>query len=208
MTTIPGFTLHSVNATAPAFGTENFVLPSRYKNIDYLSSGTFGWVVTAEDHSVPETSPDRKVAIKKFIKIFDDPTQSHRDRRLKCAVREVMLLDYFRGVPGIVQLKEIIIPGATDPSSFNDVYAVMERYDMSLEGYIKSTNIDSTRRLYITRKILEALHVMHEASIVHRDLKPGNVLLRGDLAADVPSFEVVICDLGGSRGIPEEPNSA
>lgn len=183
MATYPGRTAHQV------YG-QDFIIDNHFLIIKELGHGAYGIVCKAQYQNGQETL---YVAIKKITNIFS--------RKILCKrlLRELMLLQFFRGHKNITCLYDLdIIP---DPvtGQFNDVYLYEELMECDMNQIIRSKQplTDSHYQLFIYQ-ILCGLKYIHLADVLHRDLKPGNLLVNADC-------ELKICDFGLARGFSENP---
>lgn len=157
----------------------------RYRLVRVLGNGSYGEVVEAFD-----TIKNRKVAIKRILKIFENETDARR------IYREIYILGHLNH-PGIIKLLDIIPPKNFE--SFQDLYLVFEFVDTDLYKLILSpqylTNPHIQAFLY---QLLVGLKYIHSANVIHRDLKPANILLNEDCT-------LKICDFGLARVIAPAP---
>jgi len=189
---------------------ECFELPLRYKVNEEekgLGQGAYGSVCQAFDE-VTQTH----VAIKKLKGVFDP----RNPQMTKSTVREIKLLQHFSTKtkspegyhPNILRVLDIFVSldGDVTPQttkkeleekikSFNDVYIVLEKYDMSLKDLINAKSaLEESQRAYFTYQMLKGMKAIFSANVMHRDMKPENLLIRTE------SCELVICDFGSGRG--------
>lgn len=131
---------------------------------------------------------DRKVAIKKIPKAFDDLIDAKR------ILREIKLLRHFQH-ENVCGLYDLIEPPSRD--NFEDVYIVLEYMETDLHKIIYSKNELSDDHIqYFVYQILRGLKYIHSANVIHRDLKPSNILLNGNC-------DLRICDFGLARGVDD-----
>jgi mitogen-activated protein kinase 1/3 len=136
----------------------------------------------------------QNVAIKTINRIFDN---RHEAKRL---LRELHILQLFRGHTCIVQLLDII-PPVPDNQSFVQLSLVFECADTDLKQVIKSNQkFTSLHVEYILYQLCNSCLYMHSAGIVHRDLKPANILINSDCS-------IKVCDFGLARGINDEESA-
>eukprot|EP01065_Artemidia_motanka_P042084 TRINITY_DN5581_c0_g1_i1.p1 TRINITY_DN5581_c0_g1~~TRINITY_DN5581_c0_g1_i1.p1 ORF type:complete len:470 (+),score=118.10 TRINITY_DN5581_c0_g1_i1:80-1411(+) len=188
---------------------ECFELPVRY-TVDEkqkgLGAGAFGFVIEAFD-----TRRQQPVAIKKLKSVFDP----YQPLKMKSTVREIKLLRHFTtstqspdgSHPNILQLLDIFVSlGHVDENttgkelkekldSFDDVYLVTEKYDMSLKQLIQSGSpLEESQRAFFSYQMLKGMKAIFSASVMHRDMKPENVLIKTE------TCQLAICDFGSGRG--------
>ncbi|KDB29092.1 CMGC/MAPK protein kinase, partial [Trichophyton rubrum D6] len=131
------------------------------------------------------------VAIKKVTNVFSKRILAKR------ALREIKLLQHFRGHRNITCLYDMDIPR---PENFNEVYLYEELMECDLAAIIRSGQplTDAHFQSFIYQ-ILCGLKYIHSANVLHRDLKPGNLLVNADC-------ELKICDFGLARGFSIDPD--
>ncbi|KAF3022015.1 Mitogen-activated protein kinase [Neopestalotiopsis sp. 37M] len=114
----------------------------------------------------------------------------------KRALREIKLLQHFRGHRNITCLYDMDIPR---PNSFNEAYLYEELMETDLAAIIRSGQplTDAHFQSFIYQ-ILCGLKYIHSANVLHRDLKPGNLLVNADC-------ELKIADFGLARGFSIDP---
>ncbi|KAF2967746.1 hypothetical protein GQX73_g5815 [Xylaria multiplex] len=114
----------------------------------------------------------------------------------KRALREIKLLQHFRGHRNITCLYDMDIPR---PENFNETYLYEELMECDLAAIIRSGQplTDAHFQSFIYQ-ILCGLKYIHSANVLHRDLKPGNLLVNADC-------ELKICDFGLARGFSVDP---
>jgi len=162
-----------------------FIVDTKYAPLKPLGRGAYGVVVSCLD----KTS-NKKIAIKKIPKAFDDLVDAKR------ILREVKLLRHFKH-ENIVGLRDFI-PPPTDTESLEDIYMVLDFMETDLHKIIYSRNELTDEHIqYFVYQMLRALKYIHSAHVIHRDLKPSNLLLNGNC-------DLKICDFGLARGVKEE----
>lgn len=131
------------------------------------------------------------VAIKKVTNVFSKKILAKR------ALREIKLLQHFRGHRNITCLYDMDIPR---PDNFNETYLYEELMECDLAAIIRSGQplTDAHFQSFIYQ-ILCGLKYIHSANVLHRDLKPGNLLVNADC-------ELKICDFGLARGFSQDPD--
>jgi mitogen-activated protein kinase 1/3 len=81
------------------------------------------------------------------------------------------------------------------PTSFNDIYLVMEVCDTDMKKLCRTeVHLSQLHVKKLFYNLLVGLHYIHSAGIYHRDLKPANVLVNQDCS-------VKIADFGLSRAV-------
>ncbi|KAH0288559.1 mitogen-activated protein kinase spm1 [Aureobasidium namibiae CBS 147.97] len=170
------------------FGQE-FIVDARYNVTKELGQGAYGIVCAAQAGH----DPKEQVAVKKITNVFSKQILAKR------ALREIKLLQHFRGHRNITCLFDMDIPGG--PSSYNEVYLYEELMECDLAAIIRSGQplTDAHFQSFIYQ-ILCGLKYIHSANVLHRDLKPGNLLVNADC-------ELKICDFGLARGFSNEPDN-
>ncbi|EDK41824.1 mitogen-activated protein kinase MKC1 [Lodderomyces elongisporus NRRL YB-4239] len=190
---------------------QEFIIDRRFKIIKELGHGAYGIVCSAKyddgstdsstasassagDGSNLSSSADGSyVAIKKITNIFSKKILCKR------ALREIKLLQFFRGHKNITCLYDLdIIPNPLT-GEFNEIYVYEELMECDMHQIIRSgqplTDLHYQSFIY---QILCGLKYIHSADVLHRDLKPGNLLVNADC-------ELKIGDFGLARGFSEDP---
>ncbi|KAK4457213.1 PaMpk1 mitogen-activated protein kinase encoded by the PaMpk1 protein [Cladorrhinum samala] len=165
---------------------QDFIVDERYTVTKELGQGAYGIVCAAVNNQTNEG-----VAIKKVTNVFSKKILAKR------ALREIKLLQHFRGHRNITCLYDMDIPR---PDSFNETYLYEELMECDLAAIIRSGQplTDAHFQSFIYQ-ILCGLKYIHSANVLHRDLKPGNLLVNADC-------ELKICDFGLARGFSNDVN--
>ncbi|KAF3940534.1 hypothetical protein ABW19_dt0207535 [Dactylella cylindrospora] len=164
---------------------QDFIVDERYTVTKELGQGAYGIVCAAQNSSTGEG-----IAVKKVTNVFSKKILAKR------ALREIKLLQHFRGMGMITCLYDMDIP---KPENFNEVYLYEELMECDLAAIIRSGQplTDAHFQSFIYQ-ILCGLKYIHSANVLHRDLKPGNLLVNADC-------ELKICDFGLARGFSTDP---
>jgi serine/threonine protein kinase len=164
---------------------QEFVVDERYNVTKELGQGAYGIVCAATNNQTGEG-----VAIKKVTNVFSKKILAKR------ALREIKLLQHFRGHRNITCLYDMDIPR---PDNYNECYLYEELMECDLAAIIRSGQplTDAHFQSFIYQ-ILCGLKYIHSANVLHRDLKPGNLLVNADC-------ELKICDFGLARGFSMDP---
>ncbi|EHK98511.1 putative Mitogen-activated protein kinase spm1 [Glarea lozoyensis 74030] len=164
---------------------QDFIVDDRYTVTKELGQGAYGIVCAAKNNDT-----DEGVAIKKVTNVFSKKILAKR------ALREIKLLQHFRGHRNIACLYDMDIPR---PDNFNETYLYEELMECDLAAIIRSGQplTDPHFQSFIYQ-ILCGLKYIHSANVLHRDLKPGNLLVNADC-------ELKICDFGLARGFSVDP---
>lgn len=172
---------HKAGTHAFMVSGSKFVVDTKYAPLKPLGRGAYGVVCSALNKTT-----DKKVAIKKIPKAFEDVVDAKR------ILREIKLLRHFRH-ENIVSLVDLIpSPVGTE---FEDLYMILGFMETDLHKVIYSKNALSDDHIqYFTYQMLKGLKYIHSANVLHRDLKPSNLLLNGNC-------DLQICDFGLARGI-------
>lgn len=169
---------------------QDFVIDRRFKIVKELGHGAYGIVCSAkyDDGTSAEGS---MVAIKKITNIFSKTILCKR------ALRELKLLQFFRGHNKITCLYDLDIVLDPETNDFNDIYLYEELMECDMHQIIRLGQplTDQHYQLFIYQ-VLCGLKFIHSADVLHRDLKPGNLLVNADC-------ELKICDFGLARGFSE-----
>jgi mitogen-activated protein kinase 7 len=189
---------------------QDFIIDKNFRIVKQLGHGAYGIVCSARfddglsassstEHgdtdvvTTNSTADGSYVAIKKITNIFSKKILCKR------SLRELKLLQFFRGHKNITCLYDLDI--ALDPvtGDFNDVYLYEELMECDMHQIIRSGQslTDSHFQSFIYQ-ILCGVKYIHSADVLHRDLKPGNILVNADC-------ELKICDFGLARGFLEDP---
>ncbi|KAI9716970.1 MAG: Mitogen-activated protein kinase [Chrysothrix sp. TS-e1954] len=164
---------------------QEFNVDERYNVTKELGQGAYGIVCSATN-----TQNNEGVAIKKITNVFSKKILAKR------ALREIKLLQHFRGHRNITCLYDMDIP---KPDNFNETYLYEELMECDLAAIIRSGQplTDAHFQSFIYQ-ILCGLKYIHSANVLHRDLKPGNLLVNADC-------ELKIADFGLARGFSIDP---
>lgn len=178
---------------------QDFVVDSRFKIVKELGQGAYGIVCSAvhgddtDSANKDGSSSASYVAIKKITNIFS--------KKILCKrlVRELKLLQFFRGHKNITCLYDLDIVPDPVTGDFNEVYLYEELMECDMHQIIRlgQSLTDSHYQSFIYQ-LLCGLKYIHSADVLHRDLKPGNLLVNADC-------ELKICDFGLARGFLEIP---
>lgn len=185
---------------------QDFIVDERYTVTKELGQGAYGIVCAASNNQTGEG-----VAIKKVTNVFSKKILAKR------ALREIKLLQHFRGHRNITCLYDMDIPGRRtstrrictkvgvlwlniDVCGGADSETCVELMECDLAAIIRSGQplTDAHFQSFIYQ-ILCGLKYIHSANVLHRDLKPGNLLVNADC-------ELKICDFGLARGFSIDPD--
>lgn len=161
-----------------------FIVDANYAPLKPIGTGAYGIVCSAIDKNT-----NKKVAIKKITRAFDDLVDGKR------IIRELKLLRHFRH-ENVVGLLDLIHPAQN--YEFEDIYMVLDFMETDLHKIIYSKNVLTDEHFqYFVYQILKALKYIHSAKVIHRDLKPSNLLLNSNC-------DLKICDFGLARGVSDD----
>ncbi|THD24117.1 Mitogen-activated protein kinase [Fasciola hepatica] len=164
----PGFVQTELNLSI-------WLVPERYQDLTLLGHGAYGVVCTAYD-----TRLQRRVAIKKLTKPFEDKEYAKRTHR------ELKILSHVDH-ENILCLIDAFSP-QTSLEQFKDVYLVTPLMGADLEAVIRSQSLSDGHIRFLVYQILRALKYMHSAGLVHRDLKPVNIAVNEDCELKILDF--------------------
>ncbi|PYH74336.1 mitogen-activated serine/threonine-protein kinase SLT2 [Aspergillus vadensis CBS 113365] len=179
---------------------QDFIVDERYNVTKELGQGAYGIVCiryrfdgshcSNNISAATNAHTGEGVAIKKVTNVFSKKILAKR------ALREIKLLQHFRGHRNITCLYDMDIPR---PDNFNETYLYEELMECDLAAIIRSGQplTDAHFQSFIYQ-ILCGLKYIHSANVLHRDLKPGNLLVNADC-------ELKICDFGLARGFSIDP---
>jgi len=169
----------SVANVSPSEGA-CFHIPSRYRFLKALGSGSYGTVSAFHD-----LERNRDVAVKRVKGVFANFLVLRR------TLREVKLMRHFRH-PNLLRLHKVL----SLEDSGKDLYLSIELMDCDLDKVIHGGRSlsDYQARCFTAQMLLGLLH-LHSGHVIHRDLKPANIFVR------LEKGHVKIGDLGLSRGI-------
>merc|ERR1719461_2096230 len=175
------------------------MLEGQYDMKKELGHGAFGVVSLAlSTEKQTNLQPGTKVAIKKMLNIFGNPSGTKR------LIRELRVLRYLSHHPSITQLLDVKIPKPHNLTKFDTILLVFECMDGDLTDHLKNPDITYTEGMLrsIMKQIMTGLKFMHTAGFVHRDLKPQNLLLldRGAFLNE-DRYQCKLCDFGLARCI-------
>lgn len=137
-----------------------FPVLTHYRLLMHIGEGAFGTVFLAQVRGQSEDT----VAIKFFVR-----ATGSRRRMLQGEVRQLTALN---GVPGVVQLREVV-PDADPP------YFVMQYAEGGSLARLVGFGVPSLYAARLTTQVATTLATIHEMRTIHCDLKPANVLLDG-----------------------------
>lgn len=164
----------------------NFLIDSRYQVKQILGKGSYGTVCSAID---TKSKDQTALAIKKVCNIFN------KEVLLKRAIRELKLMDFFKGHKNIIGLVDLDIVYI---KPYDGLYCFQELIDYDLAKVIHSSVQFSEFHIKsYFYQICCGVKYMHSADVIHRDLKPGNILVTSQGC-------LKICDFGLARGINEK----
>lgn len=172
---------------------QDFIIDQRFKIVKELGHGAYGIVCSAKyDDGNDSTTEGNFVAIKKITNIFSKKILCKR------SLRELKLLQFFRGHKNITCLYDLDIIPNPMTGEFNEVYLYEELMECDMHQIIRSGQplTDQHYQSFIYQ-VLCGLKYIHSADVLHRDLKPGNLLVNADC-------ELKICDFGLARGFSED----
>uniref|UniRef100_A0A093UUE9 Mitogen-activated protein kinase spm1 n=1 Tax=Talaromyces marneffei PM1 TaxID=1077442 RepID=A0A093UUE9_TALMA len=133
---------------------QDFVVDERYNVTKELGQGAYGIVCAAVN-----TQTNEGVAIKKVTNVFSKKILAKR------ALREIKLLQHFRGHRNIACLYDMDIPR---PDNFNETYLYEELMECDLAAIIRSgqplTDAHFQSFIYQILCGLKYLHIWHDAS--------------------------------------------
>lgn len=171
---------------------QDFIIDKRFKVVKELGHGAYGLVISAKYDDGSTAGQENFVAIKKITNIFS--------KKILCKrlLRELKLLQFFRGHKNITCLYDLDIVPDPLTGDFNEVYLYEELMECDMHQIIRLGQplTDSHYQLFVYQ-ILCGLKYIHSADVLHRDLKPGNLLVNADC-------ELKICDFGLARGFSED----
>ena len=140
------------------------IIPPSIQGMEYhspLGRGGFADVLLYK-----QTSPDRKLAVKVFVKKLRNGTADETK-----FMSEANKLAKFSDHPNIVTLIEAKVSRDGYP------YLAMELCPKSLGSNWRGNALPLETVLDVGVQIACALEMVHQAGIVHRDIKPSNILL-------------------------------
>ncbi len=143
---------------------ENLSYPKRignYRILNVLGSGGMGDVYLAQ-----QAGPLQRQVALKIIRMGRESKDVLT--RFETERRALALMNH----PFIAQIYEA---GATEDAR---PYFVMELVEgQPITEFCKLNNLALEDRLWLFRRVCEAVHYAHQRGIIHRDLKPGNILV-------------------------------
>jgi len=167
---------------------QNFEIETKYQLIRPVGHGAYGVVISAQ-----EKEANKKVAIKKITKAFEDAIDAKR------ILREIKLMKKFSH-ENVVGILDLIAPPTTC-SEFEDIYIVQDLMETDLHRIIYSRQPLTLEHIqYFVYQILRGLKYIHSSNVIHRDLKPSNLLLNSNC-------DLKICDFGLARTLEDEQKS-
>ncbi|XP_031394114.1 mitogen-activated protein kinase 7-like [Punica granatum] len=152
-----------------------FEMDAKYKPLKPLGAGAYGVVCSALDKKT-----NKKVAVKKISKLFEDHTTAVRTLREMAILRQVRHAN-------VIPLKDVMVPSLK--TKFKDIYLVFELMDTDLSHIIKSSQgLSANHVKFMVFQILCGLCYIHSANVLHRDLKPSNILINSNCDLKIGDF--------------------
>lgn len=172
---------------------QEFIIDKRFQIVKELGHGAYGIVCSAKYQDGNE-GDGNYVAIKKITNIFSKKILCKR------SLRELKLLQFFRGHKNITCLYDLDIVPHSVTGEFNEVYLYEELMECDMHQIIRSGQslTDQHYQSFIYQALC-GLKYIHSADVLHRDLKPSNLLVNADC-------DLKICDFGLARGFSENPD--
>lgn len=163
---------HKIQVSIPDSKSRSYeyVVKKRYRNLEYISEGAQGSVVSGTD-----TLTGGRVAIKRI-----ELTQSYS----KFNYREIEILTRVEH-DNIIKAIDIFTPVQMQ-SEMTYFYIVMELMEGTLNRVLTQLSIEHINM--IIGDIIYAVHYLHENNIIHRDLKPGNIGINHDSKVKLLDF--------------------
>lgn len=145
---------------------------SKYKVIQVLGNGGFGYVVLAQDQKTQDYAAIKIIKREEVLK----------ENRMRYLENELRLSQRFNH-PNIVQVLDIIYEKDV-------IYIVMEYLSNgSLQLLLtKGYRFSFEEQMRISCGILQAIHYLHQQGISHRDIKPENILFDDDMNPKLIDF--------------------
>lgn len=164
-------------------------IPSRYKVVKLIGSGSYGSVCEVED-----SETNQLVAIKRCKHIFEDLVDCKR------ILREIAILARLEHC-NVVKIVDIVAPVSL--SSFDEIYIVMELADSDLKKLCKQdVTLQPLHINTLLYNLLSGLKYIHSAGIYHRDLKPANCFVNQDCTVKIGDFGLARAIGGEYEPIP------
>ncbi|CAL8092346.1 unnamed protein product [Calicophoron daubneyi] len=164
----PGFVVTQLNNLV-------WAVPDRYQELNIIGHGAYGTVCTAYD-----TKLQRKVAIKKLTKPFENSEYAKRTHR------ELKILSHVDH-ENILCLIDAFSP-QTSLEQFKDIYLVTPLMGADLGAVISTQDLSDNHIRFLVYQILRALKYMHSCGLIHRDLKPVNIAVNADCELKILDF--------------------
>ncbi|WP_047522067.1 Stk1 family PASTA domain-containing Ser/Thr kinase [Microbacterium sp. ZOR0019] len=170
--------------------TEPQVIAGRYRVDELIGHGGMAKVYRGYDLTL-----GREVA----IKILDP--ELARDTTFRTRFRLEAQAASRMSHPSIVRVYDAGDPSATDSSSDEPPYIVMELVKGTLlKDIISAGPVPVEDAVRYVDGILEALDYSHRAGVVHRDIKPGNVMV-------TDKGQVKVMDFGIARAVSDSSST-
>jgi len=169
----------------PKHPGQSWALPSRYKVVELIGSGSYGSVCQATDASPPQGEQSEYCAIKRCKKLFQDTIDCKR------ILREINILAHLDH-PNVVRVRDLFVDKmdtAEAMNKFDELYMVMEICDSDLKKLCKQdVNLETLHIKMLLYNLLVGLKYVHSAGIYHRDLKPANCFVNQDCTVKIGDF--------------------
>ena len=182
-----------------SYGT---ILNGRYLVGRMLGQGGFGITYACWD-----LKQQVKVAVKEYypkgqvtrqtgttLLTWGNDPESNRMRveGMQAFIREAVKMERVRGLPGVVQVREVFQENST-------AYIVMDFAEgVTLKQLVQSRGPlpwDQCRTLFLSA--ISVMDRVHSAGIIHRDLSPDNLMI-------APDGQVLILDLGAAKELSSQ----
>jgi CHASE2 domain-containing sensor protein len=164
------------------------LLKVRYKILEKLSHGGFGWTYLAEDTQQPSHP---QCVVKHLKPLRDDPEFMEVARRLFYAEAET--LEFVGKHPQIPQLMAYF----EQEGEFYLVQEFIKGHPLSKE-IILGRCLSESYVVALLKNVLPILEFVHTHHVIHRDIKPANLLRR---QAD---GKLVLIDFGAVKNLQNE----
>jgi len=188
---------------------EKTILVGRYSVGKVLGKGGFGITYLCYD-----LKEGKKVAIKEYFpdtlahrNTGETAVTSYDDARLESFrigaekfYEEAKMVARFNGNPNIISVYEFFYEN-------NTAYFVMEYLSgTDMKGYLEQHGgrISESEVLYIAKRAIEALMIIHSTGVLHRDISPDNIFIcdNGDVKLiDFGAARQVIADASNSLSV-------
>lgn len=166
---------------------------SRYKNLQYLTTGSNGLICHAVD-----TETSERVVISKRDGLYSSHYCHRNLRDLQITSRLSKIDD-----AAFLEILDIICHPSDSEANMVEMYVVQPAMEVNLEEVLLAQNqrLEGEQVRVITYELFRALNLIHSAGITHRCIRPHHILVNSQC-------DLRICDFrqAAVSGVESDPN--